>query len=220
MTTLLVTHRDTTAVMETSLCGVGMAANHAAATTVGLLAALPLQDVVEKLSQLRSIPGRGQRLESFSHAPVILDAGGSPDRLTTTLRTYRSMKSGGKLWCVLAIDGDDAPETLARYGSLMERFADSAIVTAAGDGKSSFLKASHAILDGVEECAAFRLVANRRRALEWAISEAGPNDTILFIAGDKNQTAHAQRSDIERIHGWVEQARKPKDQPSKLKVFK
>lgn len=220
MTTLLVTHYDTTAVMETSLCGVGMAANHAAAITVGLITAQPLNEVVEKLSQLRSIPGRGQRLESFPHAAVVLDAGGSPDRIATTLRTYRSMKSNGRLWCVLAVDGNDKPELLARYGNLIERFADNAIVTAVSEEKSSFLKASHAILDGVEKCAAFRLVANRRRAVEWAISESGPNDTILFISNEKNQTAHAQRSDLERISRWVDAAREPNDEPIKLKVFK
>jgi UDP-N-acetylmuramoyl-L-alanyl-D-glutamate--2,6-diaminopimelate ligase len=219
MTTLLVTHHDTTAVMETSLCGAGMAANHAASISVGMLVGQPLHEVVEKLSQLRSIPGRGQRLESFAHAAVVLDAGGSPDRVTTTLRTFRSMKSAGRLWCVLAIDGSDSPEVLARYGNLIERFADNAIVTAVTEGNSSFLKASHAILDGVEKCAAFRLVANRRRAIEWAISEARPNDTILFITGEKNQAAHAQRSDLERISGWVDSAREPNDEPVKLKVF-
>ncbi len=220
MTTLLVTHHDTTAVMETSLCGAGMAANHAAAITVGLLVAQPLHEVVEKLSQLRSIPGRGQRLQSVSHATVVVDAGGSPDRVATTLRTYRSMKSPGRLWCVLAMDGNDQPEVLAQFGNLIERFAEHAIVTAASEGKSSFLKSSHAILDGVEKCAAFRLVANRRRALEWAISEAGPNDTILFITGEKNQTAHAQRSDVERICGWVDSARTANDEPIKLKIVK
>lgn len=220
MTTLLVTHQDTTAVMETSLCGAGMAANHAAAIMVGLLVGQPLHEVVEKLSQLRCVPGRGQRLESFGQAAVVLDAGGSPDRVATTLRTYRSMKSAGRLWCVLAIDGNDPPEVLARYGNLIERFADNAIVTAQTEAKSSFLKASHGILDGVEKCAAFRLVADRRRAIEWAISEAGPNDTILCISGEKNQTAHAQRSDIERIGGWVDSARESKDEPVKLSIFK
>ena len=83
MTTLLFTHRDTTAVMETSLCGPAMAANHAAAALVGLLIAQPLQDVVEKLGQLRVIPGRGQRLEAYGHATVVLESGGSPDRITT-----------------------------------------------------------------------------------------------------------------------------------------
>ena len=220
MTTLLVTHRDTTAAMETSLCGPAMAANHAAAILTGLLIDQPLQEVVEKLSQLRVIPGRGERLESYGHASVVLDAGGSPDRVVTALRTYRSMKSGGRLWCVLAVNGSDSPEWLARYGSLMERFADNAIVTSQTERKSGFLSASHAVLDGVERCAAFRLVADRRRAIEWAVSEAGPNDTILLVTGQRNQTAVEQRSDIQRISRWVESARESGDSPATLSIFK
>ncbi len=224
MTTLLVTHQDTTAAMETSLCGAAMAANHAASILVGLLLAKPLQEIVEKLSQLRSIPGRGQRLESFGHAAVVLDAGGSPDRLATTLRTYRSMKSNGRLWCVLAINGNDSPELLSRYGNAMERFADNAIITAQAGTKSSFLSASHGVLDGVERCAALRLVADRRRAIEWAVSEAGPNDTIVVVTGERNQTAVEQRSDIEIISRWVESererhAKQSQANPVKLTIF-
>ena len=116
MTTLLVTHHDTTAVMETSLCGAGHGGRIMLPRSwLACLSISRLQEVVEKLSQLRCVPGRGQRLESFGHAAVVLDAGGSPDRVATTLRTYRSMKSAGRLWCVLAIDGNDPPETLARY---------------------------------------------------------------------------------------------------------
>lgn len=223
MTTLLVTHHDTTAVMETSLCGAAMAANHAAAITLGLLIDQPLEEIVEKLSQLRSIPGRGQRLEEFGHAAVVLDAGGSPDRVTTALRTYRSMKSGGRLWFVLAVDGNDTPESLARYGNLMERFADHSIVTSQADKKSSFLPASHAVLDGVQQCAAFRLVADRRRAIQWVVSESGPNDTILVVTSERDQTANEQRSDVKRISAWVEEARRADSGPTEskptLKIF-
>ena len=226
MTTSLITHQDTTAVMETSLCGPAMAANQAAAVLVGLLIGEPLQEVVEKLSQLRSLPGRGQRVEGFDQATVVLDAGGSPDRAATALRTFRSMKSPGRMWCVLAIDGNDSPELQARYGSLLERFADNAIVTSRAEAKASFLSASHAVLDGVEKCASFRLVADRRRAIEWAVSEARPGDTILFITGERNQTATEQRSDIERISGWIDSARKAgakadnaENNPVKLSIF-
>lgn len=220
MTTLLVTHQDTTAVMETSLCGAGTAANHAAAILVGLLVEEPLHEIVEKLSQLRSIPGRGQRIDCFSQPAVIVDAGGTTDRVATALRSFRSMKSGGQLWCVLAIDPADEPEFLARYGSLIERFADQAVITAQPSGKQRFLAASHAILDGVKKCAAFRLVADRKRALQWAMSEASTNDTILFFTGEKDQSANQQRTDIERISEWVQSARASDEQPVQLSIFK
>ncbi len=214
MTTLLVTHRDTTAVMETPLCGAAMAANHAAATLVGLLIAQPLQDVVEKLGQLRVIPGRGQRLESYGHATVVLESGGSPDRIATALRTHRSMKSGGRLWCLLAIDSEIPGEHLAQLGSSMERFADSAIVTSTLAGKRTFLSASHHVLDGVERCASFRLVADRRRALEWAVSEAGPQDTVVLFLNERNQTAQQQRCDIEQITKSLEEMRESRNKPT------
>ncbi len=224
VTTLLVSHGDATAAMETHLCGAAMAANHAAAIAFGLLIGEPLERIVEKLSQLRSIPGRTQRLEQYSHAAVVLDAGGTPERAATTLRTCRSMKGAGRLWCVLAINGGDDPETLARYGTLTERFADHTIVTSQAGKKSSFLGATHNVLDGVNKCAAFRMVADRRRAIEWAVSEARPDDTILVIAGERHDNAVSQRSDIERLGAWVETARNSQDRQDpgespKLKIF-
>ena len=191
-----------------------MAANHAAATLVGLLIAQPLQDVVEKLGQLRVIPGRGQRLESYGHATVVLESGGSPDRIATALRTHRSMKSGGRLWCLLAIDSEIPGEHLAQLGSSMERFADSAIVTSTLAGKRTFLSASHHVLDGVERCASFRLVADRRRALEWAVSEAGPQDTVVLFLNERNQTAQQQRCDIEQITKSLEEMRESRNKPT------
>lgn len=224
ITTLLVTHRDTTAAMETSLCGPGMAANHAAATLMGLLLAKPLHEVVEKLGQLRSIPGRGQRLEALGHANVVLESGGSTDRIATALRTHRSMKSGGKLWCVTAIDQTMSPTELSDVGSIMERFADTAIVTSTRDGKPRFLSVAHQVLDGVQHCASFRLVADRQRALEWVIAEAKPQDTIVLFTNEVNQTAQQQRSDLEAISKLVQTNREqqvdaePSESP-KLSIF-
>ncbi len=211
MSTLLLTHQDTTAVMETALCGDAMAANHAAAATVGLLIALPLESIAERLGSLREIPGRGQRLSEYDRATVVVDAGGSPDRVLSSLQTCCSMKSNGRLWCVLAIDQATSAESLARYGSIMERFADHAVVTSRKEAQSAFLNDSHSLLDGVTKCAAFRLVANQKRAVEWAVEQASPADTVLVITSQTGQSARQQRSEIERLKRWLN--------PPCLKVF-
>jgi UDP-N-acetylmuramoyl-L-alanyl-D-glutamate--2,6-diaminopimelate ligase len=57
-------------------------------------------------------------------------------------------------------------------------------------------------MDGVQKCAAMRLVADRERALRWAIAEAQPQDTILMIGGS-GASAHQQRSEIREITRWV-----------------
>ena len=207
VTTLLLTHQDSTTAMETCLCGPAMASNHAAAAVVGLLLAEPIQKIAESLSQLRTIPGRGQRLSEYGKATVVIDAGGTPARAVAAMRPCRDMKAGGKLWCVLSIEATADPDTLSHYGTQLERFSDQAIITATDQSRSGFLAASHQVLDGVKKCASFRLVANRQRAIEWAVTEAAPEDTILIITGERGMTAHEQRSDLARITACVENAR-------------
>ena len=199
MTTLLLTHQNVSAVMESSLCGPGMASNHAAAATAGLLIAQPLHEIAEALGSLRTVPGRGQSLIEFGQAEVVLDAAGSPERVATALKTYRSMLSGGRLWCVLAMSADEAPAQLARYGALLERFSHHTVITASDRARPKFLALSHAVLDGVDRCAAMRLVANQERAVRWAVSEAAAGDTILVLGGAHGETAFDQRSALERI---------------------
>ena len=205
--TLLLTHQDSTAIMETCLCGPAMASNHAAAAVVGLLLAEPLERIAENLSQLRTIPGRSQRLAHYGKSTVVIDAGGTPDRAVEAMRPCRDMKAGGKLWCVLMLDTTADADTLARYGTQLERFSDQAIITATEQSRSGFLAASHNVLDGVKKCASFRLVANRDRAIEWAVTEAAPQDTVLIITGERGLTAQEQRTNLARIEQCIEQAR-------------
>ena len=219
ISTLMITHQDTSAMMETPLCGAAMAANHAAAVTAGLLVEMKLPQIVELLSQLRTIPGRGQLLSSLEAADVIIDVAGTAERSAATLRMARSMKRG-KLWCVLAVDESDGEAELARYGGLIERFSNEAVICASAPGQSSFLKASHAVLDGVEKCAAVRLVVSQKRAIEWAIGEARPTDTVLILGGMQGTTAQQQRSKLQTINRWIEKARGAHQaEPPQLKIY-
>ena len=208
MTTLAIGHGDTTAVMESRLCGGAMAANHAAATAVGILIAQPLHQIVEVLGRLQDVPARQQRLDSFQQANVVIDAGGDPQRVGETLQTMRRMKEQGRLWCVLAIEPSDSDDRLADYGHCIERFADQSIVTCRDEGKTHFLRDSHAILDGVQKLASMRLSADHQRAVRWAITSAKPADTVVIIGGITRSDAHSQRTEIDKIVGWVESERK------------
>ena len=216
MSTLMITQDDTSVMMETALCGSAMAQNHLAAAVVGVLINQPLTQITETLSRLRSVPARGQRLSDFENADVILDAGGSPERVESSMRMARSMKGGGQLWCVLAINDNDCPEYLTQYGTHVERFSNKTVVTCQRSMKESYLKSSHYLLDGVERCAAMRLVADHQRAIQWAVSEAKPQDTILVIGGVSTHCAHQQRTDIQQLTSWIEAARKEKDAPVAL----
>ena len=205
LTTLILSHRDTTAVMETTLCGAAMAANHVAAAMVGLLLDQSLPEIAERLGELTVIPGRGQRLSEPGQPTAVLETGGTVDRITQSLRTHRSMKGQGRMWCIFAISDHLNAEDLAEVGGRLERFSDRSIVTATPASKTKFLSRSHEVLDGVKQCAAFRLVADRSRALDWVLQEASRDDTVVIFTNEANQTAHDQRSDLRKLRRAVEQ---------------
>lgn len=210
MTTLLLTSSDLSTMMETPLCGTAMAANIAATAMLGVLLDQPLYEVAESISKFRQFPGRGQRLSDYENASVVIDAGGAPDRVALSLKSEYRMRAGGKLWCVLAMSESDTDDDLALFGQTLERYADHAIVTCTPPMKRNFLRRSHTVLDGVQECAAMRLVADWKRAVCWAVAEASPRDTILVIGGFGGRNPKSQREQIETIERWVSNERNVK----------
>ncbi|MEM9586904.1 MAG: Mur ligase family protein [Planctomycetota bacterium] len=210
MMTLMLQHDDTSAFMETPLCGHAMAANVLAAATVGILVGEPLHRVADSLGKLRQIPGRGQRLSTIDHAEVVIDAAGSTSRAR---RAIEDAKAGmaktrhfgrkGRLWCLLALDDSSDPDELAGLGSLLERHGDHAVLSCRRELKPGFLKAAHGVLDGAQDCASLRLVADLERAVRWTVRSASANDTILIMGNLANRTPHAQRTLIQELEQWV-----------------
>ncbi len=207
MATLMLSAGDTSAMMETPLCGTGMSLNIAAAATLGSLLGHSLHDIARHLNKLRSIPGRGQRLIDYGRSTVVLETGGTPDRVVDALKTAKATGAGGRVWCVLAVSQKDDESTMATLGHHIERFADHCVVTSRPGDADGFLKRSHQLLDGVRECAAIRLVADQNAAITWAIQSAKPRDTVVVITGRRDQTASEARTELTSIEALVEKVR-------------
>ena len=207
MSTLMLSAGDTSVMMETALCGLGMASNIAATAAMGVLLGHSLNDVAKHLVTLRSIPGRGQRLVDFGQATVVIETGGSVDRVAEALRTAKAASAGGRVWCVLAVGENESEETLASFGQTIERFAHHCVVTSQPNQTNSFLKRSHQILDGVKECAAIRLVADQTKAIQWVMETARPRDTIVCVTNRRDQSAFEARTEFAEIATFVEATR-------------
>jgi UDP-N-acetylmuramoyl-L-alanyl-D-glutamate--2,6-diaminopimelate ligase len=207
MSTLMLSAGDRSVMMESPLCGIGMASNIAAVSALGGLLGQTLQDIAKHLAELRTIPGRGQRLVDFGKATVVIETGGAVDRVTHALRTAKATGAGGRVWCVMSVGEGDCEETLARYGRTIERFAHQCVVTSKPDESGSFLRRAHQVLDGVKKCAAIRLVADQGKALQWAIESSRPRDTIVVITNRRDQTAVAARTELDAIQAVVKSCR-------------
>ncbi len=208
-TTVMVTAGDTTAVMETSLTGSGMTSNQLAAITVAVMTEQPLVNAIAAVSKIRQIPGRLDRIAGYDRPTVVLDDADNAERLGDVLRGLRRERQGGKLWCVLAAAQCNCDDDRARLGQTTERYADHVIYTSGTAGKKRFLQAAHAMLDGVAEPGKPRLVADRQRAIAWAIQHAAANDIILIAGGYPDQSPQQHRCAIEADRGAVQEALAP-----------
>lgn len=232
MSTLMLSSGDTSAMMETPLCGKSMASNLAAAMALGSLLGGSLHEIAKHLSTLRSIPGRGQRLTDFGHATVVVETGGTPQRIASALRTAKQTSMGGRVWCVLSVDEKDSSEMLARVGGIIERGSHHCVVTSRDGAANQFLRRAHEVLDGVKECALMRLVADRDRAIEWAIRSSKPRDTVVIITNETGESASVSRARLSQIESIVQSTRasiepvevdavpEQSGQPIKLKLFR
>lgn len=216
--TLMVTCGDETAVMRTPHCGESMLANHLAAIALGQLLEMRLTEAIAAVGCLPMIPGRMQRFGGDEVAAVMIDAASTPEQLAAALRSLRrQLPARGKLWCLLSLPAQDGEgsellfgrdDQLARSGQLVQRFAHHVILTSSLEGKATFLRSAHAVLDGFKDVAAARLVADQTRAVQWAVQRAAPEDTILIITDSPGQSAHQRRQDVQRLETVVEQARR------------
>lgn len=203
--TLMISCGDETAAMETQHCGEAMAMNQLAAIAVAMLLETSLADAIEIVTRLPVVPGRMQRVTGFDSAAVVIDAGGTCSRISSTLRTLRQQRCGGKLWCVMTLD-HTAPgidDAMATCGRLVEKYADKVILTSTDENKENFLHGAHALLDGFREVTVARLVADRKRAIQWAVQHASPNDTIVVMGGLDGITAHDSRSRVQNLETLI-----------------
>jgi len=206
--TLMISCGDESAVMETSHCGEAMALNQLAAIAVAMLLETSLTESIEIVSRSPVIPGRLQRLTGFDSAAVIIDTGGSCSRVSSTLRTLRQQRCGGKLWCVMTIDqrSQMSDDSMSICGRLIEKYADKVVLTSTEENKDNFLRGAHSLLDGFREVTVARLVADRMRAIQWAIHNAAHNDTIVIIGGLSGDTAHERRSNVQALELLIAKA--------------
>lgn len=174
---------------ETTRVQIGLVGQHnvmnalAAAATARALG-MPLDAIRSGLEGAPQIPGR---LESVcmngSGFSVLVDYAHTDDALRNALRAVRPI-TNGRVRCVFGCGGDRDRGKRPRMAAAVEDLADVAYVTSDNPRTEDPQRIIRDVLTGFrmlprEE---IRVDADRRRAIELAITEAEPGDTVL-IAG-------------------------------------
>ncbi len=184
-TFLLHAGSDTVAV-RTHLMGRHNIYNCLTAAAVGLGYGIDLKTVVRGLETVNRLPGRMERLECGQPFGVFIDYAHTADALAEMLDALRDV-SRGRVICVFGAGGDRDMTKRPKMGRAVESRADLAIITNDNPRTESPQRIIRDILRGCVEPAGIEVIEDRAEAIEWALSQAEPGDSVL-IAGKGHET--------------------------------
>jgi UDP-N-acetylmuramoyl-L-alanyl-D-glutamate--2,6-diaminopimelate ligase len=176
--TFLIHAGNETIAVCTEMIGDHHVRNCLAATATGLVLGIDLPTIARGLESQRFMPGRLQRVECGQPFNVYIDAARTPEMLAQALKAVRHV-TPGRVICVAGAEGQRHKRTRAEIGRVVERLADEVIITSQNPRREEPLQIAHGILDGMTDVASPRLLPNRAKAIEWALSEALPGDSVV-----------------------------------------
>ena len=159
--------------------------NALAALATSQVIDIPLTDAIKRLESIERVPGRFERVETGQPWTVIIDYAPEPESLRRLYEVLAKMPKRRLIHVFGSCGGgrDQARQPL--LGEMVGRTADIAIVTNEDPYDDPPLEIIHRIAEGArrvgkkEEVNLF-LIEDRRRAIQYAMSLAQPDDVVLM----------------------------------------
>jgi UDP-N-acetylmuramoyl-L-alanyl-D-glutamate--2,6-diaminopimelate ligase len=162
-----------------SLVGAFQAHNVLAALGLALVLGADAAPAFDALEGLKGAPGRLERVANHPNgAPVFVDYSHKPGALQAVLEAVRPHASG-RVAVVFGCGGDRDAGKRPIMGRIAAKLADTVIVTDDNPRSEDPAAIRAAIM---AEAKGAREIGDRRRAIETAVAELGPDD-LLVIAG-------------------------------------
>jgi UDP-N-acetylmuramoyl-L-alanyl-D-glutamate--2,6-diaminopimelate ligase len=171
--------------VRTSIIGDQYVYDCLAATAVGLCNGIDLATIASAIAGLARLPGRMERIECGQDYGLWIDSSRSASQVSHAIRSVKQV-CRGKVWCLLSTHKDQTPDERKRLGEIADRTGVETIVTQSSIQTEPHFEPAHQVIDGFDEAHRPRVIPNRFRAIEWALSQAKADDCVLITGlGEK-----------------------------------
>lgn len=164
--------------------------NALAAITAALLEHIPLEDIKNSLEAVPGVDGRVEAVDAGQPFAVIVDYAHTPDGLENVLKTVKEFAEG-RVLCVFGCGGDRDRTKRPIMGQIASKYSDYVLVTSDNprteEPKAILLDIEQGLLQSNVSNERYKLIEDRREAIEKAIEMASPGDVVL-IAGKGHET--------------------------------
>lgn len=168
--------------LRSSLIGTFNAYNLLAAFGAGILLGLDADVVLRGLRNVKSVPGRFERMCSADGVTAVVDYSHTPDSLSKALQTARELAGAGRVITVFGCGGDRDQAKRPMMGATASALSDLVIITSDNPRTEDPEAIIHAIQRGIVDGSEVRTRIRRKSAIELALNVARPGDIVL-VAG-------------------------------------
>jgi UDP-N-acetylmuramoyl-L-alanyl-D-glutamate--2,6-diaminopimelate ligase len=194
--------------LQAGLLGGFNASNLLAALAVLGVAGMPLDEALQRLARVHTVPGRMERFGGTARQPlVVVDYAHTPRALEQVLTALRA-HCRGTLWCVCGAGGDRDAGKRPLMGQVAEQLADRVVLTNDNPRSEDPQAILAQIQAGMQRPEAARVIPDRAEAIRFALAQARAGDLVL-VAGkghEEYQQVGDQRlpfSDRELVRAWL-----------------
>jgi UDP-N-acetylmuramoyl-L-alanyl-D-glutamate--2,6-diaminopimelate ligase len=214
-TSFTVRHKNHAITISSHLVGRFNVSNILAAYACAYAAKFDTNDIKRGIGNLRGVRGRFETvIPPDAYRPrgwiAVIDYSHTPDALENVLKAIREIKRDeGRVVTVFGCGGDRDRAKRPVMGMLAQRYSDLVIVTSDNPRTEDPDAIIDDIMKGMQTSTGVRREVDRKKAIEYALSEAGRDDVIL-IAGKGHETyqilgkTRIHFNDREIVEKWIQ----------------
>jgi UDP-N-acetylmuramoyl-L-alanyl-D-glutamate--2,6-diaminopimelate ligase len=175
--------------VESRLIGLPNLYNWLGAIGAAIVVGIPTSAIEKGIRNLPSVRGRFERVDAGEGPTVIVDYAHKPDALEKLLHAVREVAGERRIVVIFGCGGDRDKGKRPLMGEIAGKLADMTILTSDNPRSEN----PETILDEIEKGmkstkdARYARIADRRRAIAEAVSEAADDDVII-IAGKGHES--------------------------------
>jgi UDP-N-acetylmuramoyl-L-alanyl-D-glutamate--2,6-diaminopimelate ligase len=181
--TFYITAGMETAAVQTPIIGDEHVYNCLTAATLCISFGVDIQSVARGIEEIKTIPGRMERIDCGEDFCVFIDSARTPDSLSSVLRTLREV-TPNRLLCVFGAAESKTTKHQA-FVKALENYCDCVILTSAADEYNDDTTDAICNLGGqFSDPFKATVISHRSDAISWSLTDAESGDTVLIIGNN------------------------------------
>ncbi|MFZ0739512.1 MAG: UDP-N-acetylmuramoyl-L-alanyl-D-glutamate--2,6-diaminopimelate ligase [Candidatus Acidiferrales bacterium] len=167
--------------------------NILAAIGAALALDIPIPRIEAGIRDLKSVPGRFERVDEGQPFQVVVDYAHADDALRNLLTVARELVGTGRVLLLFGAGGERDRTTRPLMGEAAGAQSDLVILTSDNPRSEDPLRIINDVVVGLQKVnAKYQIEPDRERALELILAEAKPGDLVL-LAGKGHETCQILR---------------------------